>query len=509
MSSVLNQEQIAPAEATTFVPQFDRGAIERARRDSLARRLSVLAHLQPLLDIEKGKNQAARAGGQSGRDWSRYDMRLLELVAFDTLAIEHGMHLEGGVPRYVVEEAIAQHAARCAPDNPEEDHREVAIWLVDRMLNYGDAAQGFDVPWVDPSREYRVDTMRVRVLYEDLVDDQVVLKADDGAISLTLVGLDLDLEDRLIANEAVMRAQIDSGRWGAAEARAEETRRLAAQYSSQIERFLRNAERDLRSVDWQSDVETKLDEALELIENRVRELTALWAHADELADEIDAADLTQATAMMGYVDQALSMLVELQQRILGARARFRAAQASQGFAVELTVGRINIQEDVFAPLLALLGEEANAVAEDLVRPFAGVATPTVVSIGDALSILLARPKARESVAFEVEELELVEVESPFERFDEATWDATEAILREVGKEPVRLSDLVDGHPHQVVLLVSLCAMRCWGQRGTGRSKAPILAGLRAFGGTGELRLDRITLPDLKLVRGEEATVELI
>lgn len=35
---------------------------------SLTRRLRVLAHLQPLLDIEHDKNRAARAGG-SDRAW--------------------------------------------------------------------------------------------------------------------------------------------------------------------------------------------------------------------------------------------------------------------------------------------------------------------------------------------------------------------------------------------------------------------------------------------------------
>lgn len=51
---------------------------------SFTRRLRVLAHLQPLLDIEHDKNRAARAGG-SERNWDVYDMRLLQLAAFDAI----------------------------------------------------------------------------------------------------------------------------------------------------------------------------------------------------------------------------------------------------------------------------------------------------------------------------------------------------------------------------------------------------------------------------------------
>lgn len=474
---------------------------EQAQSTSLTRRLTVLAHLQPLLDIEKGKNQSAKAGGQEHRDWSRYDMRLLELVAFDTLAIEHGMYTEGGVPRTVVEDAIVDHAERCAPELTLEDHRAVAKWLVDRLLNYGDAAQGFDVPWVNPAHNYEAEVLRVRVLYEELVDGEVILKADDGAISLTLVGLDLDLEDRLIANEAVMRAQIASGRWNAAEVRAEETRRLAAQYTAQVERFLRTVERDLKSVDWQGEVEPKLDESLELIKARVRELSALQEHANRLVEDADAKVLTQASAMMSYVDQAQATLLSLQGQIIRARKRFRVAQSAQGFAVTMTLGKIDIQDDVFSPLLALPASVVASNAEKVAGPFAGVVAPTICSIRDVFSILLARPRGRETPALEIEDTALVVIDSPFERFGDEAWRTAEDLLAEVGEKPVRLTSLVEGQPGEVVLLVALCAMRCWGD--TSKSRSSMLSGLKAIAGNQDVDLGDVTLPDLYLTRPKE------
>lgn len=158
---------------------------------SFTRRLRVLAHLQPLLDIEHDKNRAPRAGGAE-RSWDAYDMRLLQLAAFDAIVAEYGLHPEGGVPREHVEHEIAVQAARTAPDQSADDHAYVATWLVDRLLNVGHAARGFDVPWVDPGDGYRRDDLRVIALYETLTSDgEVRLHADEAALNLALAGLDL------------------------------------------------------------------------------------------------------------------------------------------------------------------------------------------------------------------------------------------------------------------------------------------------------------------------------
>ncbi len=126
-----------------------------AANSFLARRSRVLAHLQPLLDIEHAKIRSTAA--DADRDWGDYDTRLLQLVAFDAIAAEDGLHPEGGAPRETVERQVAIHAQRMAPSQPHADHRHVAAWLIDRLLNAGTSARGFDVSWVDPSDAYRRD----------------------------------------------------------------------------------------------------------------------------------------------------------------------------------------------------------------------------------------------------------------------------------------------------------------------------------------------------------------
>ena len=467
---------------------------------SFARRLRVLAHLQPLLDIEHDKNRAARAGG-SDRNWDVYDMRLLQLAAFDAIAAEYGLHPEGGVPRVHVEQEITGHAARMAPGQSSEEHAYVASWLVDRLLNVGHAARGFDVPWIDPADNYRRDDLRVIALYETLTSDgEVRVHADEAALNLALAGLDLDLEDRQIAAEAVLRAQIESGRWSQAEQSAAITRRIAVEYRNRLDRFLRSVERDLRDINWETEVETVLEESLSHIETRVNVLHQLSDHATQLAEDVDPRSRTQAAAVVGLVGDTLRQLLALQQNILDARSRFRAAQVTQGFAVSLAIGKVHLRDDVFRPLLSLPIGEAERLVPSLVAPFGGPTVPAVSSLTDILGLLLSRPREREEPFVDVDLGELVEIESPFERFDDQAWEAARVLMASVGPTPVHLSALLSGQGDDVALLVALCTMRCWGERGSMDTRDPMLAGVVALDDGTSLKSEHFVVPDLALSR---------
>lgn len=468
--------------------------------NSLTRRLRVLAHLQPLLDIEHDKNRAARAGG-SDRAWDVYDMRLLQLAAFDAIAAEYGLHPEGGVPRDHVEAEIASHAARTAPDQSSKEHAEVASWLIDRLLNVGHAARGFDVPWIDPAGGYTRSDLRVIALYETMASDgQVRLHAHEAALNLALAGLELDLEDRQIAAEAVLRAQIESGRWSQAEQSAAITRRIAVEYRNRLDRFLRSVERDLRDINWEVDVETVLEESLAHIETRVNVLHQLSDHATQLAEDVDPTSRTQAAAVVDLVADTLGQLLALQRHLLDARGRFRAAQVTQGFAISLSVGKVHLRDDVFRPLLAMPAVVVAAIAPRVIAPFAGATVPLVPSLTDLLAVLLVRPREREEPFIDIDFGDLLDIESPFERFDDQTWSDARAVMERVGVGPTYLSALVGGQPESVALLVALCAMRCWGEKGTSDTRDPMLAGITATDDGTELKLEWFTMPDLVLVR---------
>jgi hypothetical protein len=466
---------------------------------SFVRRLRVLAHLQPLLDIEHDKNRAARAGGAK-RSWDEYDMRLLQVAAFDAIAAEYGLHPEGGVPRTSVEAAVGAQAARSAPGRTSAEHAEVASWLIDRLLNVGYAARGFDVPWINPVSSSR-ELLRVVALYETLTSEgEVRLHADEAALNLTLAGLDLDLEDRQIAAEAVLRAQIESGRWSQAEQSAAVTQRMAVEYRNRLDRYLGSVERDLRDIDWEIDVETVLEAALAHLENRVRALHQLSDHAAQLAEDVDPKSRTQAASVVRLVGDTLEHLLRLQQHIQVARSRFRAAQIAQGFAISLDVGKIQLHDDVFKPLLALPAASAEDMAMELVRVSTGVTPPKVVSLATLTDILLTRPREREEALVDVDLGDLEEIGNPFERFDDDAWAVARELMAQIGPAPIALSKLLAGADDDIALLVALCSMRCWGERGSSETRDPMLIGIAAVESGVELTLDRFRVPDLLLSR---------
>ena len=219
---------------------------------------------------------------------------------------------------------------RCTPSGWPQINRMRTIIMSQHgsliaCLNAGTSARGFDVSWVDPSDAYRRDDLRVTALYETLTTaGEVRLHAGKAALNLTLAGLDLDLEDRQIAAEAVLRAQIESGRWSQAEQTATATHAdrcgVIAAISTNI---LRSVERDLRDTDWEEDVESALDKSLMHVADRVTVSYQLSDHAQQLAEDIDPEHRMQAASVVRLVRDTLTQLLTLQRRVIDARDRFR------------------------------------------------------------------------------------------------------------------------------------------------------------------------------------------
>jgi hypothetical protein len=238
----------------------------------------------------------------------------------------------------------------------------------------------------------------------------------------------------------------------------------------------------------------------------VNVLHQLSDHATQLAEDVDPTSRTQAAGVVDLVGDTLHQLLALQQHILDARTRFRAAQVTQGFAVSLSVGQVHLRDDVFQPLLSLPVDTADQLVPVLVAPFAGPTIPAVTSLTDVFELLLARPREREEPFVDIDLGDLLEIESPFERFDDEAWEAARSLMASVGSAPVHLSTLLDDQADEVALLVALCAMRCWGERGSTDTRDPMLAGIAAFDDGAQLKSEHFVVPDLALSRAQTEEV---
>lgn len=474
--------------------------------ESLFRRNRVLAHLQPILDIERDKVAAGAAGG-SGRDWSVYDSRLLVIAALDAVASEAGLLADGGVPRDVVLAALEAEAGRCAPDRDAGEHQQVSRWILDRLLNTQAAATGFRVPFSDPARDYSRRELSVTVLFEQVASDgeTILVFAADAAINLLLVTIDFDLEDAQVAADAVLKVQLESGRWNDAVETADKALRLSRSYRDQLNTKLAAVRRDLRQVDWEGAVEPLLARSNTHIRNRLGAEQALLEHSLKSASsDSDPAIRREAGRVASMIESAIETLAGLLEDVVVAREAFREAQSAQSFRPPAPIGNIDVDADVLVPFAGLDAAVAGTISGKLIEAFAAPAARAVASIGRILDALLERPREIDE-AIDVPIDELVDISSRYARFSDDDWEVARRRFADVGAEVVRLSELIDGLDDEPATLCALLAMRAYDVNGRPAKTDEVVRGVVAADDGAELEHAAFIAPDLRLCRPEAAT----
>lgn len=444
------------------------------------RRVRALAHLLPVLELERNKN----AGG-SGRDWSVYDIKLLTVSIVDHVAIESGLSGQSGVPRDELLAAATKQASLCAPQRPTDEHADVARWLLDSLLNRGRDAISHDVAYVSVVDDHAHRTLPVRLLYETQADDgdTVLVNVDQAAVHLLISALDRNLADAQVAADAVLKVQLETGRLDDAVASARQALMLSRQYRTQLRAYLKSVEQSLQTVDWDGQVEPALDAALAHVTSRVHVERELLTHAassrlddDPAGDEATSVLRRRAGEIHTLMGECLQTHADLQADLIGARDRFRAEQARQAFAPPATIAAVDLTDDVLVPLLRRSVETAAGHLPTLLTAFCGTAAPTLPAFGP-LADTLTRSRPEPDPAGELDPVELDDLDLDLARFDERHHQAV-ASLTETLEEPVRLSTLLaridadiddDTFAYDVALLTALTALRAFSPDGPGVS----------------------------------------
>lgn len=442
------------------------------------RRVRALAHLLPVLELERDKSM-----GRAGRDWAPYDVKLLTVVAVDTVAISDGLTGLPGVRREDLLEELAQTAAWCAPERDTSEHAEVARWLLDRLLNHSATTIAHEVAYVDVTAGYRQATLPVRLLFETQGEDQqtLLVNADPAAVHLLISALDRNLEDAQVATDAVLAYQLQTGRLDDAVGSARQALIISRQYREQLRNFLRSLEQNLRTVDWDHQVEPALTAALTHVQGRVRFERELLDHArsGRLGDAADndqgTTDLRRtAVEIHKLMGDCLASHAALQNELIGARGRFRDEQARQAFAPPAPIGTVDLVDEVLAPLLARSAEAATDISDELLTAFLGPVTPKLLDFGTLADQLVRAPLERDQTPAPIE-LDLDDADTTFARFD-ARHDAALDSLLSALTVPTRLSVLLERieasvddvvFAYEVSLFTALTALRAFAPDGPG------------------------------------------
>lgn len=426
---------------------------------TLTERQRVLLHTQPVMSMRSNWSTHPDDG-------QNYDPLCLTMKLFEVVIDQSGFGND--VVRESVTLALTpllraiDVSNRVATD--EKRHHRVIDRLIGNLLNDSNRGESFSIPYTDFDSSGR---SRQRALTFKLVREvhgysgEIALELSPEAINLFLNALDLDIESEQIANEAVVQFQLDRGNFDKARSSAEAARARSVQYEQKLSRFIEQAKRDIRRVDWQNEVNEALVEANLHVDLRLRIEQDIIRSAREKLDALSDTDENSGSLaeVARLMDDCRSRHLRLNKRLMTARDEFIEQQSRQCF-VESTISLpVNMRDELLSPLLELPVREVVDFTEEAGHSLTGPWTPTVLNLRRLVHWQL-RPKREQNIGeLELEEVELMDTETEHARFDDETFLQCDKVFSGLNRT-TRLSELLqelseDGCPEAVQDAVAL------------------------------------------------------
>jgi hypothetical protein len=385
--------------------------------------MKALACTAPLHDLDSRKSQLEWA------DASVYQMAEIALHSIDQVAL--AMDFDTGAGHERILDRVTRFVALHAPDRRQSEHRKVAEWVINSLINVGNVDRGFHRPYgrIDSNGTYAVHRFDFKIIEERRNSvGELYLVASDEALNVLVGALDTDVESAQIAAEVKLDNLIVRGRLADAKLTAEQARIRTIQYAETIRAMLDATRRDVQSVDWLEAVPKLLDGALQHIGERV---DAEHAIAAKIAASRDAAQepapKAQAAELVDIVEDCIRRHTVLQTRLIEARSAFRAEQDRQLFSGPARKQTVDLHASLLRPVLSLPLGEALAPAAGFFASVPGFTVPDQPFLATLVPLLLQPAPERSRLAGEVAEPELSATPEP-NRFTTAQWDAAGKLL---------------------------------------------------------------------------------
>ncbi|GAB3285167.1 hypothetical protein [Parasphingorhabdus pacifica] len=446
------QEAAEPEPESASVPESMAGT---SADPGFTRRLKALACTAPLHDLDNRKAML------EWLDPADYQMAEIALRTIDLVTI--AMDFDKGASHDDIVGQVLPFVANQAPHRPAHEHERVARWVLERLINVGTVDRTFYQVYgeIDIEGRYQRQPFYFKIVQEAPGPaGSLSLRASDEAITVLIGALDTDVESAQIAAEVKLKNLIDRGKLADARSAAEQARYRTVQYGETLRRRLEATQRDVLLVDWEEELPTMLNSALDHVEDRVRVEHSIHASITEARDTTDEAERKRhAAELVEVVEDCLRRHVQLQARLQTARSVFRAEQDRQQFSGPPQRSAINLHGQLLEPILHLPVSAAVGPLTTFFRVVAGLTSPEVVTLPGLVSTLLRPPVETQRTAGPVVHPSPEGVpEDP--RFTEEHWRLADELLDLPGR--VRsLGDLVaeaaqhdDDLPALVVLRAS-------------------------------------------------------
>ncbi|MGW2591203.1 hypothetical protein ACWCXC_13170 [Streptomyces sp. NPDC001515] len=451
-----------------------------AAYESITSRMRALAVVRPLLALDE-------SSAKRERGWEGYRLAELALAAIDFVTLRIGART--AVRQEAVVEHVAESAALQVPGRAGTEYREVARWLVERMINTErhDRCFRHEIGSVT-SDGFVVREFPFQIL-KDVPDEagQAALTVTDAAITVLVHAVDVDIASEQIAAEAKLAALLKRARIGEAWQAARTAHVQSIRYAKELLDRMEEMKRNVRAIDWEADLEGPLKEAQEHVEERSQAETQLKAQVAQLLAVTEEEDKRQRLeALDALIEDCLQRHLMLIDMLLRVVPEFRRQQDRQIFVPPVIHARVHLRSQLLEPALELSIDDSERPLEAFVRGVLGPVRPRVMYLPDYFEALTRMP--------EQAEVELVAVGAPEDcedtfdppKFDDAQHAWVDRLLSAVPGEGVRLSRLLE-------------RARQWGEgRGPGDDTDHLLAMETAH------RFRHV--PVAELARGEEAVV---
>ncbi|MFF5230303.1 hypothetical protein [Dactylosporangium sp. NPDC000521] len=411
-----------------------------------------------------------RNAGHAGVDDDVFDLRELALAAIDVAVASMGFARQITLAQLV--ENVAELARLMNDGDDPAAAVEAARWVVRGLLNDAENQSKFVYVFHNVrATPRRREWYAFKLLSLQDSPSGAVVQASPQAVMLYLSGLNLDVDDAEEALSVVLRRQLDDRRFEAAGRTAETAERASVAMAATLADIIESTRRDVRSADWQVDVPARLTRARKHVEARIEADGEVVGHVMSGIDaESDAAVRRASGDLVETLHRIRDVHLDLAQRVAGAREVLEQAQLRQIFArpVLRQLRLLNVERELFEPVLTMTAAEAQAVGEAFTDRVLGFRLPRVLHLGDLLDLLLAPTRQVAPIEYVPEDPGDAD-EADAQAYPPEVITAAARILRQAEQRPVPLTELVDaactvdpeqvgGAVDDVVELVTLAAL---------------------------------------------------
>ncbi|MEU6156163.1 hypothetical protein ABZ816_39940 [Actinosynnema sp. NPDC047251] len=354
----------------------------------LTRRLKALACTVPLHELDYHKAKL---------DWvdaSIYQMAEIAMHTIDHITI--AMDFDTGAVHDAVRERVVPFVAAQAPGRSPDEHRRVARWVLEKLINVGTVDRVFRHAYgeIDVNGEYQRRTFDFKLVREvPGARGEIYLRTTDEAINVLVGALDTDVASAQVAAEVKLDNLINRGQLADARVAAEQARYRTVQYGEMLRHKLDATRRDVRVVDWEHELPDMLDKALAHIEERFKVEHAILRNITDARDGSDDPDhKRRAAELVDIVADCIRRHTQLQSRLQSARAVFREEQDRQHFSGPPQRAALDLHGQLLKPMLDLPITDAVGPLEQFFRAASGIESPDIPSLPSLVSMLL-RPVA--------------------------------------------------------------------------------------------------------------------